>query len=109
MGYALVALSAAAALLAAAARAGIGLAALRAYVRCCEIAVAAQVVLGLALVTGGRRPPVLHWMYGALVLVSLPLGARLGARASPPVERWLLAAGGVASFLFAIRAVTTGM
>ncbi len=81
----------------------------RVYLRCCEVAVGLQALIGLLLVAGGRPPRNgLHWVYGAAVLLALPLATRLAAAGPPERERLVLGAGALAAALLALRAVLTG-
>ncbi len=57
----------------------------RVYLRVTIVLAAVQVAIGIVLVATGERPhQLLHWLYGAATLLTLPLamtvGARLGAR-----------------------------
>jgi hypothetical protein len=81
---------------------------LRVYLRLTVAAVAAQVLLGLILVATGRRPPLLHWVYGAATLLALPVAITLGGRTGRSEEHLWVVGGAVAAVLLAFRAVATG-
>ena len=79
------------------------------YVRFIVVAVAIQVVIGLVLVATGSRPhEVLHWLYGAATLVSIPIAVAVGRRLGGREEQIWLAGGAVLTVLFALRAIATG-
>ena len=80
----------------------------RVYARLSVAAAAVQVVLGLVLLALGDRPPVLHFLYGALTLLALPVAILLTRPQAGRREAWMLAAGAVLSLLFAFRALGTG-
>jgi heme A synthase len=85
------------------------LATVRVYLILCAGVVALQVVVGLVLVLTGSHPAqLLHWFYGAATLLALPLCALLGRGRPERQERLWLVGGAVATFLFAVRAITTG-
>lgn len=85
------------------------LATVRVYLILMAGVVALQVLVGLVLVLTGSRPAqLIHWFYGAATLLSLPLCAWIGRRRPDPQERLWLVGGAVATFLFALRALTTG-
>ena len=73
------------------------------------LVVGVQVVLGLVLVATGSRPAqLLHWFYGAAVLLTMPLALSIGGRLGPSEERYWVAGGAVITVLFALRAIATG-
>ncbi|HEY6468610.1 MAG TPA: hypothetical protein VI434_02485 [Candidatus Dormibacteraeota bacterium] len=85
------------------------LATVRVYLILTSGVVALQAVVGLVLVLTGSRPAeLIHWFYGGATLIALPLCAWIGRRRSATQERIWLVGGAVATFLFAIRALTTG-
>jgi heme A synthase len=85
------------------------LATVRVYLILASGVVALQVVVGLVLVLTGSRPAALiHWFYGGATLAALPLCAWIGRTRPEGTERLWLAGGAVATFLFAVRALTTG-
>jgi len=81
----------------------------RLYLRVVVVLVAAQVVVGLTLVATGERPrQFIHWIYGAAMLLALPVAMAVGKRL-PGREQHIWVAGGAAlTVLFALRAVATG-
>jgi hypothetical protein len=84
-------------------------AALRIYLRITTAAIALEVAIGIGLVaTGGRPQQVLHWLYGAAMLLALPLAMAVGRRLGGREERVWLAGGAVLTLLFALRALATG-
>lgn len=85
------------------------LATIRVYLILASGVVALQSLVGLILVVTGSRPAqVIHWFYGGATLASLPLCTWIGRRRPERTERLWLVGGAVATFLFAVRAVTTG-
>src|ERR1700680_1161573 len=80
--------------------------ALRIYLRLTVAAVAVQVVVGLVLVITGQRPQPLHWFYGAVTLLALPLALAVGGRVGRDERIWLTG-GAVVTVLFALRAIAT--
>jgi len=83
--------------------------AVRIYLRVIVAVVAIQVVIGLVLVVTGSRPhEVLHWLYGAATLVSIPIAVVVGRRLGGRDEQIWLAGGAVLTVLFALRAIATG-
>jgi heme A synthase len=81
----------------------------RVYLILSSCVVGLQVVVGLVLVVSGSRPAeLIHWFYGGATLLALPLCAWIGRGRSERQERVWLAGGAVATFLFALRALTTG-
>jgi hypothetical protein len=80
--------------------------ALRIYLRLTVAAIAAQVVVGLALVIAGQRPQPLHWVYGAATLLALPVALAIGARVGRDERIWIVG-GAVLTVLFALRAIAT--
>ncbi|MFN2569807.1 MAG: hypothetical protein ABR564_09445 [Candidatus Dormibacteria bacterium] len=81
----------------------------RAYLRCCEVAMAVEAVAGVLLAVTGRPPRnPLHWLYGGAALASLPLANRMSAFWPPGRERVVLGLGALAAALLALRAVLTG-
>lgn len=84
------------------------LATVRLYLLLTTGVVALQAAVGLVLVLTGSRPQLLHWFYGGATLASLPLCAWLGRRLGGRQWHLWLAGGAIATFLFALRALTTG-
>ncbi len=85
------------------------LATVRVYLILASGVVALQAVVGLILVLTGSRPAqLIHWFYGGATLVALPLCAWIGRTRPETQERLWLVGGAVATFLFAVRALTTG-
>jgi hypothetical protein len=81
----------------------------RVYLRVTIALVAAQVVVGLVLVATGARPrQFLHWIYGAAMLLGVPLALAVSGRMRGREQRVWLAGGAVLTVLFALRAVATG-
>lgn len=81
----------------------------RLYLRATIAIVAIQVVIGLVLVATGHAPhQILHWLYGAATLLSLPIAMLIGKRLGGREEQVWLAGGAVLTVLFALRAVATG-
>jgi hypothetical protein len=81
--------------------------ALRIYLRLTVVAVAVQIIVGLALVIGGERAQPLHWFYGAATLLALPFALAIGSRGGRDERAWLIG-GALTTALFAVRAITTG-
>ena len=83
--------------------------ALHLYLRATIALVAVQVLIGLVLVATGERPhQLLHWLYGAATLLTLPLAMWLGGKLRGREQHVWLAGGAVLTLLFAFRAVSTG-
>jgi heme A synthase len=83
--------------------------AVRLYVRFTIGVVAVQVVIGLVLVATGDRPQqLIHWFYGAVTLITLPIAMAIGRRLGGRDEQIWLAGGAVMTVLFALRAIATG-
>jgi hypothetical protein len=81
----------------------------RLYLRATIAIVAIQVVIGVVLVATGHAPDqVLHWLYGAATLLTLPIAMLIGRRLGGREEQVWLAGGAVLTVLFALRAVATG-
>ena len=82
---------------------------MRLYVRFTIGVVAVQVVIGLVLVATGDRPQqLIHWFYGAVTLITLPIAMAIGRRLGGRDEQIWLAGGAVMTVLFALRAIATG-
>jgi len=82
---------------------------LRIYFRFSIGAIALEVVVGIVLVATGSRPQqLLHWVYGAATLLTLPLAMSVGRRLGGRDERVWLAGGAVLTVLFVLRALATG-
>ena len=83
--------------------------AVRLYLRLTVAVVAVQVVIGLVLVATGDRPAqILHWLYGAATLLTLPLAMWIGGKLGGREQHVWLVGGAVLSVLFAFRALATG-
>jgi hypothetical protein len=83
--------------------------AVRMYLRLTIGVIALQVIIGIALAATGSRPQqVLHWVYGAATLLTLPLAMSVGRRLGGRDERVWLAGGAVLTLLFTFRALATG-
>jgi hypothetical protein len=83
--------------------------ALRAFARLSALGLLVQVVLGLLLLAGGHRPANgLHYVYGGVVLLCIPVGIAYGAGGDTRREAWGMCFGLIAALLLAARAVTTG-
>jgi hypothetical protein len=83
--------------------------AVRTCVRITIAAIALEVVVGIVLVATGSRPQqLLHWVYGAATLLTLPLAMSVGRRLGGRDERVWLAGGAVLTVLFVLRALATG-
>ena len=81
----------------------------RLYLRITIAVIAIQVVIGLVLVASGERPhQLLHWLYGAATLATLPIAIAIGKRLGGRDEQIWLAGGAVLTVLFAVRALATG-
>ena len=81
----------------------------RLYLRVTVAVVAVQVVIGLVLIATGSRPQqLLHWLYGAATLATLPIAMAIGRRLGGREEQVWLAGGAVLTVLFALRAMATG-
>lgn len=71
--------------------------------------IAVQAAIGLVLVATGREPhQLLHWFYGAAVMLTLPLAMLIGRRLGGRDEQVWMAGGAVLTVLFALRALATG-
>jgi heme A synthase len=83
--------------------------AVRIYCRFTIGAITLQVIIGILLVATGSRPhELLHWVYGAATLLTLPLALSVGRRLGGRDERVWLAGGAVLTLLFVLRALATG-
>jgi hypothetical protein len=83
--------------------------AVRLYLRLTVAVVAVQVVIGLVLVATGDRPAqILHWLYGAATLLTLPLAMWIGGKLGGREQHVWLVGGAVLTVLFAFRALATG-
>jgi hypothetical protein len=83
--------------------------AVRICLRITIAAIALEAVVGVVLVATGNRPQqLLHWVYGAATLLTLPLAMSVGRRLGGRDERVWLAGGAVLTVLFALRALATG-
>jgi hypothetical protein len=83
--------------------------AVRMYLRITIAAIALQVIIGIVLVATGSRPQqLLHWVYGAATLCTLPLAMLVGRRMGGRDERVWLVGGAVLTLLFTLRALSTG-
>jgi hypothetical protein len=83
--------------------------AVRLYLRLTVAVVAIQVVIGLMLVATGHRPAqILHWLYGAATLLTLPLAMWIGGKLGGREQHVWLVGGAVLTVLFAFRALATG-
>jgi hypothetical protein len=81
----------------------------RLYLRAAIALVAIQVAIGLVLVATGHGPhQVLHWLYGAATLLTLPVAMLVGRRLGGRQEQIWVAGGAVLTVLFALRAMATG-
>ena len=83
--------------------------AVRVYLRVTMALVAVQVVIGLVLVATGDRPAqILHWLYGAATLLTLPLAMWVGGKLGGREQHIWVVGGAVLTVLFAFRAMATG-
>jgi hypothetical protein len=81
----------------------------RLYLRVTIALVAIQVAIGIVLVATGHAPQqLIHWFYGAAILLTLPLAMVIGKRLGGRDEQVWLAGGAVLTLLFAFRAIATG-
>jgi len=81
----------------------------RAYLWLATAALALQGILGISLVVSGARPAEgLHFLYGPLTLVTLPITLLFCRGTGPRREAWTLSCGFLFAFLLALRAVMTG-
>ena len=81
----------------------------RVYLRITIAVVAVQVVIGIVLVATGDRPAqLIHWFYGAVTLLTLPLAIWLGGKLGGREQHVWLVGGAVLTVLFALRAMATG-
>ena len=88
---------------------GAGWPSLRVFARLSALAFLVQVVLGLLLLAAGHRPGEgLHYVYGGVVLLCIPLGIAYGGRGDDRREAWGMCFGLIAAVLLAARAVATG-
>jgi hypothetical protein len=70
---------------------------------------AVQAALGIALAIGGERPAdSLHFIYGPLLLFSLPVAQTMARGRDRRGEGWVLAAGWLVTLALGLRAVGTG-
>jgi heme A synthase len=80
----------------------------RVYLWLAFVAVAVQGLLGLGLVITGDRPgDGLHYLYGPLTFLALPVAAAISPGGSSRREAWVLAAGFLFALLFSIRSLGT--
>jgi hypothetical protein len=77
----------------------------RLYLRATIAVVAVQVAIGIVLVATGE---LLHWLYGAATLLTLPIAMWIGKRLGAREQQVWLAGGAVLTVLFALRAIATG-
>jgi hypothetical protein len=83
--------------------------AVRVYLRVTVVAVAVQVLIGVVLFATGSRPSqLLHWLYGAATLITLPLAMWLGGKLGRREQHVWLVGGAILTVLFAFRAIATG-
>jgi hypothetical protein len=83
--------------------------AVRIYLRLTIGAIALQAIIGIALAATGSHPQqLLHWVYGAATLLTLPLAMFAGRRLGGRDERMWLAGGAILTLLFTFRALATG-
>ena len=82
---------------------------LRAYLALTSALIGVQVVIGGILFLRGYRPAEsLHYLYGGLLLVALPVARGLGAGPDDRREAWYLLGGCVVLTGLATRAIVTG-
>jgi heme A synthase len=82
---------------------------LRVYLLLSEGVIGVQAVLGIGLAVAGHRPhDSLHFVYGPLVLLSLPVAYLVGTRTDERGEHLALLGGCVAVVLLSLRAIQTG-
>jgi heme A synthase len=82
---------------------------LRAYLVLTWLVVLVQALIGLVLVAGGHRPSEgLHWLYGAALLLSLPVAWSNATHGGPRREALAMLAGALAVLLLSIRSIGTG-
>ena len=68
-----------------------------------------QGLVGIAMFLGGRRPhDGLHWLYGILLVIVLPIAATYTSGRNPRREPLVYAIAGLFMAGLAIRAFTTG-
>jgi hypothetical protein len=81
----------------------------RVYLRVSVAVIAVQVLIGVVLVATGSRPSqILHWLYGAATLITLPLAVWLGGKLGRREQHIWLVGGAILTVLFAFRAMATG-
>lgn len=81
----------------------------RVYLWLAFVAVTIQGLLGLGLLITGDRPgDGLHYLYGPLTFLTLPLAAVISRGGTSRREGWMLAAGFLFALLFSIRSLGTG-
>jgi heme A synthase len=74
-----------------------------------EILFLVQGVVGTAMFVGGRRPhDGLHWLYGILLVIVLPIAASYTSGRDPRRESLVYGLAGLFMAGLAIRAFTTG-
>lgn len=82
---------------------------LRVYVLLSEAVIGVQAALGIGLAIAGHRPvDSLHFLYGPLVLLSLPVALLIGSRTDERSEHLALLGGCAAVVLLSLRAIQTG-
>ncbi len=82
---------------------------LRVYVLLSEAVIAVQAALGIGLAISGHRPAEgLHFLYGPLVLLALPVAMLIGSRTDERGEHLALLGGCAAVVLLSLRAISTG-
>ena len=74
------------------------------------VAIVVQAAFGLVLAAGLHQHPadVLHWLYGGLALISLPLAYMYAQTKSGRGEAVFMMLGALAVFLFSVRTLMTG-
>ena len=81
----------------------------RAYLWLSFAALSVQAALGIALAIAGQRPADgLHFIYGPVSWVALPVALLCARGGSARREAWILTLGFLVAFLLVVRALMTG-
>jgi heme A synthase len=74
-----------------------------------EVVFILQGLIGISIFLGGRRPhDPLHWLYGVLLVLLLPIAATYASGRGPRREALVYGIAGLFMAGLAIRALTTG-
>lgn len=79
------------------------------FLRIVSAAIGIQAVVGIVLLLGGQRPKAgLHFLFGPLVLFTLPVAARIAERRRGRDHGLVLVGGAALAFVIALLALVTG-